>query len=185
MAVDQQQHPGDVQRGGGAVMSLVSPQGALQPRVRGISPAAEHAWAGQEEFADYLWAIITSSGHRDSGHLACEGYVHDDESRRITCTCGVVLYDPPSVTAEQAILAAIAGHQTYALTAPRDSGWMAVDEFAQCKCTPCGIARAAGIGFAECMQQRRDFYEAVNARGEECDRARYAVLYPGPEEVPF
>jgi hypothetical protein len=135
--------------------------------------------AVRDSESDYVWALLVGSGHP-----GCDGHEFDDEARRITCTCGVVLVDTPE-DPEQAILAAIEGHQTYALTAPSDSGWITVDEFAQCKCPACVIARAARIGFAECMQQRRDFYEAVNARGEEYDRARYAVLFPGPEEVPF
>jgi len=111
-------------------------------------------------------------------HLACD-------CREALLAEDIAEYRGMFRQAEQAILAAIEGHQTYAYTGSSDTGWSSADDFGQCKCTPCGIARAAGIGFAECMQQRREFYEAVNARGEEYDRARYAVLYPGPEEVPF
>ena len=53
------------------------------------------------------------------------------------------------------------------------------------KCPACVIARAARIGFAECMQQRDEFWKRVNARREEYDRTRYRVMFPGGEEVPF
>ena|SRR5271154_2658417 len=132
-----------------------------------------------ETAGDYAWALMVGAGH-----AGCAGHEYDDSARRITCTCGVVLVDTPQA-AEQAILDAIEGHQTYALTAPGDSGWMAVDEFAQCKCAACVVARAARIGFAECMRQRSEFYKGVAARRDGYERTRYAVLFPETDEVPF
>jgi hypothetical protein len=132
------------------------------------------------EFGDYAWAFMLGAGHMD-----CAGWVNDGGGHRITCTCGIVLYREPATTADMAVLAAIEGHQTYALTAPGDTGWMAVDEFAQCKCQPCVIARASHIGFAECMRQRDEFYKSVAARRDEYDRHRYAVMFAGEDGVPF
>ena len=51
--------------------------------------------------SDYVWALLVGSGHP-----GCDGHEFDDEARRITCTCGVVLVDTPE-DPEQAILAAI------------------------------------------------------------------------------
>ena len=56
--------------------------------------------------------------------------------------------------ARRVIFAAINGHQTYARTGPSDAGRTITDEFGQCKCLACIIARAADIGYAECMHQR-------------------------------
>jgi len=86
---------------------------------------------------------------------------------------------------EQAILGAIKGHQTYAFTGTDDSGWSGEDEFAQCKCQACVIARSAHVGFSECMQQHREAYER---RAEECrerQRAAFAAIYADSDEVPF
>jgi hypothetical protein len=86
---------------------------------------------------------------------------------------------------EQAILAAIKGHQTYAYTGQSDTGWSAEDEFGQCKCPACVIARAAHIGFGECMQQRREASDRAAAEARERDRAHYARICPDLDEVPF
>jgi hypothetical protein len=86
---------------------------------------------------------------------------------------------------EQAILAAIKGHQTYAFTGVDDSGWGGEDEFGQCKCQACAIARSVHIGFSECMAQHREDYER---RAEECrerQRAAYCAIYADTDEVPF
>ena len=56
--------------------------------------------------------------------------------------------------ARRMIFTAINGHQAYARTGPSDTGRTITDEFGQCKCLACIIARAAGIGYAECMHQR-------------------------------
>jgi hypothetical protein len=79
---------------------------------------------------------------------------------------------------EQAILAAIKGHQTWAY---RHDGWD--DEFAQCKCAACDIARAARIGWSECQAQRAEASAALNAA--ERERAYFAATYPDLNEVPF
>lgn len=50
-----------------------------------------------------------------------------------------------------AILAAIRGHQTWAWTPDGER-----DEFAECKCAACGIARAARVGFRDCKRQREE-----------------------------
>jgi hypothetical protein len=137
------------------------------------------------ELRDYVWSVFAPD------HAHCDGREYDDKARRMTCTCGIALYgftanDALEVSTEQAILAAIEGHQTYAITTPSDSGWTAVDEFAQCRCQACAIARAARIGFAECMRQRAAFYKGIAARSADYDRVRYAVMFPpGSDEVPF
>lgn len=79
-----------------------------------------------------------------------------------------------------AVLAAIEGHQTYAFTSGGSR-----DEFAECKCPACGIARAAQVGWFECKRQReeadarrrRDVWKRVH-------RATLAPVYPY-FEVPF
>jgi hypothetical protein len=86
---------------------------------------------------------------------------------------------------EDAILAAIKGHQTYAYTGRSDTGWSAEDEFGQCKCPACVIARAAHIGFSECMQQRHEASKRAFTEACERDRAHFARLYPDMDEVPF
>jgi hypothetical protein len=86
---------------------------------------------------------------------------------------------------ERAILAAIKGHQTYAYTGTDDSGWSGEDEFAQCKCQACVIARSAHIGFSECMRQQRAAYERRAAESRERQRAAYAAFYADLDEVPF
>jgi hypothetical protein len=205
----------------------------MQPRADGIFPEAEG------EMADYAWSLVA-----DSGHLPCEGWQYDDETGRLTCACGVVLFiapkgrvvgplqavryangptewhDLPRSTldiryaacgnhhlacdcreallaediaeyrgmfrqAEQAILAAIEGHQTYAYTGSSDTGWSSADDFGQCKCPACAIARAAHIGFSECMQQRLAASKRLEAEARERDRAYFTALYPNLNEVPF
>lgn len=37
---------------------------------------------------DYAWSLV-----QDSGHLGCDGWEYDDETRRLTCACGVVLHE--------------------------------------------------------------------------------------------
>jgi hypothetical protein len=86
---------------------------------------------------------------------------------------------------EQAILAAIDGHQTYAFTGTDDTGWSGVDEFAQCKCQACVIARSAHIGFSECMRQYREDCERRAEESRERQRALYAAIYANSDEVPF
>jgi len=86
---------------------------------------------------------------------------------------------------EQVVLAAIRGHQTYAYTGTDDSGWSGEDEFAQCKCQACEIARSAHIGFSECMGQQRAAYERLAAESRERQRAAYAAFYADLDEVPF
>jgi hypothetical protein len=86
---------------------------------------------------------------------------------------------------EQAILDAIKGHQTYAYTGPSDTGWSSDDEFGQCKCQACVIARAVHVGFSECLRQRRATGERLAAEARERDRAYFAATYPDMDEVPF
>jgi hypothetical protein len=86
---------------------------------------------------------------------------------------------------EQAILDAIEGHQTYAFTGTDDSGWSGEDEYAQCKCPACVIARSVHIGFSECMRQHREAYERLAAESRERARAAFAAIYDGTDEVPF
>jgi len=86
---------------------------------------------------------------------------------------------------EQAILIAIKGHQTYAYTGQSDIGWSAEDDFGQCKCQACAIARAAHIGFSECMRQRMEASERAAAEARERDRAWWVRNYPDMDEVPF
>lgn len=66
---------------------------------------------------------------------------------------------------EQAIIAAIAGHPTWAYS--RDGRCR--DELGECKCAPCHIARKCFIGYAAWVKAR-----------DHADRE----LYPG-QEVPF
>jgi len=86
---------------------------------------------------------------------------------------------------EQAILDAIKDHQTYAYTGQSDTGWSAEDDFGQCKCQACQIARAAHIGFSECMRQRMEASERAAAEARERDRAWWARNQPDMDEVPF
>ena len=86
---------------------------------------------------------------------------------------------------EQAILDAIQGHQTYAYTGQSDTGWSSEDEFAQCKCPVCAIARAAHIGFAETMRQRLEASKHLEAEATERDRAWWARNHPDLDEVSF
>lgn len=86
---------------------------------------------------------------------------------------------------EQAILDAIKGHQTYAYTGPSDTGWRGDDEFGQCKCPACVIARAARIGWSDCMRQYREACERALAEAQEQDRAFYARNFHYTDEVPF
>lgn len=86
---------------------------------------------------------------------------------------------------EQAILAAIKGHQTYAFTGEDDLGVVSEDTFGQCKCPACVIARAAHIGFTECMQAQQEAWERLTAERAERARAHYARQFPGLSEVPF
>ena len=86
---------------------------------------------------------------------------------------------------EQAILGAIKGHQTYAFTGTDDTGWSGEDEFAQCKCQACVIARSVHIGFSECMQQHRADCERRAAESCERQRALFAAMYADMDEVPF
>lgn len=81
---------------------------------------------------------------------------------------------------EQVILTAIKGHQTWAY---RHDGWD--DEFAQCKCQACIIARAAGIGWGECQRQRRVTWDEQNAAERERDTARYRRAICPDDAVPF
>jgi hypothetical protein len=82
-----------------------------------------------------------------------------------------------------AVLAAIKGHQTYAFT-PGGSR----DEFTECKCGACGIARAARVGWFECRRQREEA-DARHQREVWKRRNRGATLapvYPYADiEVPF
>ncbi len=123
-----------------------------------------------------------------SGHWGCGGWWRDGDSA-LTCACGAVLAGaersasaPERGPLEQAILGAIRGHQTYAYTGESDTGWIGVDDFAQCKCDACVIARAGRIGSAECDRQRREAYERLAAEARERDRARFA---DDIDEVPF
>jgi hypothetical protein len=84
---------------------------------------------------------------------------------------------------EDAILAAIKGHQTYAYTGQSDTGWSAEDKFGQCKCPACVIARTAHVGFVQCSQERREASERAHAEALERDRAYYP--YSDLDEVPF
>ncbi|MGH3402464.1 MAG: hypothetical protein ACRDRJ_08135 [Streptosporangiaceae bacterium] len=87
---------------------------------------------------------------------------------------------------ERAILDAIKGHQTYAYTGLRDSGLGGDDdEFAQCKCQACGIARAASVGFSECMSARREAYDRLADQAAERDRAWAQANYSYTDEPPF
>lgn len=81
---------------------------------------------------------------------------------------------------EQAILAAIKGHPTYAYTGSIADAWSARDEFGQCKCPACEIARAAHIGFGECMAQRLEARKQAQAEARAC----FATGYPATDEVP-
>lgn len=90
---------------------------------------------------------------------------------------------------ETAILVATAGHATWAYDA---NGWD--DEFAQCKCRACGIARTARIGFAETMRQRQAADEAADQAAAGRGRAwQQCPVRPGHpdyitadiEDVPF
>jgi hypothetical protein len=90
--------------------------------------------------------------------------------------------------ARRVIFAAINGHQTYARTGPSDTGRTIADEFGQCKCLACIIARAADIGYAECMHQR---HRASRRQMTEIDRQdrewweQQKRDHPEWDEVPF
>lgn len=86
---------------------------------------------------------------------------------------------------EQAIIDAIKGHQTWAYTTVGEYGTTVDDEFAQCKCPVCEIARTCGVGWSECQRQRREAYEVQNAAERERERTYYAAHFPDLDEVPF
>jgi hypothetical protein len=86
---------------------------------------------------------------------------------------------------EQAVLAAISGHQTYAYTGPSDTGWQGKDVFGQCKCQACGIARAARIGGGQCASQYLEASRRLEFERREADREYYARNFPQTDEVPF
>lgn len=76
---------------------------------------------------------------------------------------------------EHAILAAIKGHLTWAYT---PDGYE--DEMARCKCPACVIARAAHIGYVECMNARTVDTLRLQAEARRRDRHYYDL-----NEVPF
>lgn len=76
---------------------------------------------------------------------------------------------------ETAILAAVSGHRTWAWT---PDGWP--DEYSQCKCQACTVARAARVGRVQCMQETRENEERLSAEMRRRDRHYYDL-----DEVPF
>ena len=113
-----------------------------------------------------------------SHHLACD-------CREALLAEDIAEYRAMWKQAEQAVLAAIKGHQTYAYTGQSDTGWSGPDDFGQCKCPACAIARAANIGFAECMRQRYAASRRQAAEAAERDREWWARNHPELNEVPF
>jgi hypothetical protein len=113
-----------------------------------------------------------------SHHLACD-------CREALLAENITEYRAMFQQLEQAILAAIKGHQTYAFTGTDDSGWSGEDEFAQCKCPACAIARSVHVGFSECMRQHRAAHERLAEESRERQRAAYAAAYADTDEVPF
>lgn len=93
--------------------------------------------------------------------------------------------------ARRIILVAIKGHQTYAeytYYGPSDTSWSGTDEFGQCKCLACVIARAADIGRPECQRQRSTADKRHMADVAERDRKyfeQYRLDHPEMDEVPF
>lgn len=93
--------------------------------------------------------------------------------------------------AERIIVAAIKGHQTYArytYYGPSDLSFTGTDEFGQCKCLACVIARATGAGRPECERQRSAADRRHMAEVAERDRKhweQYRVDHPEMDEVPF
>jgi hypothetical protein len=93
--------------------------------------------------------------------------------------------------AERIILAAIKGHQTYAQWShygPSDTSWTGTDEFGQCKCLTCAIARRAGFGRDECMRQRIEASRRHVAEAAAQDREYWEQQrrnHPEWDEVPF
>lgn len=80
-----------------------------------------------------------------------------------------------------AILDAIKGHQTYASV----DGYR--DEFGMCKCSACGIARAAHVGYWEFKRQRQAATEQIRREAwKRANRATLAPVYPYADiEAPF
>jgi hypothetical protein len=77
----------------------------------------------------------------------------------------------------EAIIAAIKGHNTY----PADS-YGRRDEFAQCKCQPCILARSIHVGYWQDKADRKAHYE----RAEAAHWLRVARDQPQyADEVPF
>ena len=113
-----------------------------------------------------------------SHHLACD-------CREALMAEDIAEYRAMFRELEQVILAAIKGHNTYAFTGTDDSGWSGVDEFAQCKCQACVIARSVHIGFSECMKQHREDCERRAAESRERMRAIYVAQFADTDEVPF
>lgn len=89
------------------------------------------------------------------------------------------------------ILAAIKNHQTYAqytYYGPSDLAFTGTDEFGQCKCLPCAVARKADIGRPQCQRQRGIADRRHMADVAERDRKyweQYRLDHPETEEVPF
>jgi hypothetical protein len=113
-----------------------------------------------------------------SHHLACD-------CREALTAEDVAEYRAMFRELEQAILAAIKGHQTYAFTGADDTGWSGEDEFGQCKCQACVIARSVHIGFSECMRDHRADCERLAAESRERNRVLYVAMFDGSDEVPF
>lgn len=122
----------------------------------------------------------------DIRYAACRDHHPACDCREALLAEDIAEYRAMLREAEQAILAAIEGHQTYAYTGQSDTGWSAEDDFGQCKCPACVIARAAHVGFSECMLQRREASDRLQAEAVEHDRARYAAAYAAyTDEPPF
>lgn len=121
----------------------------------------------------------------DIRYAACKDHHPACDCREALLAEDITEYRAMYRELEQAVLDAIKGHQTYAYTGRSDTGWSADDEFGLCKCQACAIARAAHIGWSECMRQRREASGRALAEAQEQDRAFYARNFPYSDEVPF
>jgi hypothetical protein len=121
----------------------------------------------------------------DIRYAACSGHHPACDCREAELAEDIAEYRAMYREVEQVILTAIKGHQTYAYTGVSDAGWTGDDKFGQCKCPACMIARAAHIGFSQCMQERHDASLASMAEAREYEIAYYKRNFPDSDEVPF
>ena len=121
----------------------------------------------------------------DIRYAACSGHHPACDCREAHLAEDIHEYRTMYRELEQAVLAAISGHQTYAYTGRSDTGWHGEDVFGQCKCQACVIARAAHVGGGQCARQYLESSRQLEFERRERDREYYARNFPKMDEAPF